>query len=674
MMAENQNVDEILVTVPGETELLLLCLDHLRELRRVPNESLRHGVVDDDYLTIACWALSRALFRNNDAFFDPQKQRLLALPPSPRKGSDFPSLREMERELLYVESPALHGGGGEEEEEGKENAADLSSSSAWYTYDDNHGSNGYRFYVNGGLAFNRPPLALGEVVTAGLVGLGARSRLDAERDMMKNPLYEQFLKAVQAKGFFETATENEDPAVEEMGGHLHQVKEYENRYRKVVQKFRHKLCTSTPPVQTADTLSAASADLFRQMRLQSYLSTMDDSHEEEDFGPPELSFLAGLPVPSLYAQNNRRLVQLPVINGTVVSTTGGVNNNSSPFFQSLDSFDADQVSTMQGSVATSILPHPADLEEAEVMKNAGNSHMQKKEYELAADAYTKALQLSPTGPHSHVYYSNRAAALVSMKRFTEAVQDSERSLALKPDYGKAHARLGLAHFLMGNYRPAVEAYTVALKYEPGNTSSKNYLEKAAKRLAESGAEPQPLRSNASFSVISEWDQGNRQRQQQDNTVSNTTAGGGGGGSSVAAAPSVADEKEAEKYKLKGNACMANRDHESAYEAYSRSIQLNPAGPQSHVYFSNRAAALCYLERYADAEQDSLQSLALVPDYGKAHARLGLSRFFLGDYAGAVSAYTMALEMDPDNAASKSYLAKADAKLREQQHLQLHGQQ
>jgi hypothetical protein len=35
---------------------------------------------------------------------------------------------------------------------------------------------------------------------------------------------------------------------------------------------------------------------------------------------------------------------------------------------------------------------------------------------------------------------------------------------------------------------------------------------------------------------------------------------------------------------------------------------------------------------------------------------------LGDYAGAVEAYTSALEYDPDNAASKSYLSKALAKM------------
>jgi tetratricopeptide (TPR) repeat protein len=129
---------------------------------------------------------------------------------------------------------------------------------------------------------------------------------------------------------------------------------------------------------------------------------------------------------------------------------------------------------------------------------------------------------------------------------------------------------------------------------------------------------------------------------------------------------VIEEREAEKYKVKGNSLMASRDYAEALDAYTKAIQLNPAGSQSHVYFSNRAAALCYLERYEDAAHDSMKSIALNPTYGKAHARLGLSRFFLQDYKAAVAAYTKALEYDPDNAASKSYLAKAQAKLDEQQ--------
>jgi tetratricopeptide (TPR) repeat protein len=282
-----------------------------------------------------------------------------------------------------------------------------------------------------------------------------------------------------------------------------------------------------------------------------------------------------------------------------------------------------------------VVPHPVDMEEAEKLKNRGNAHMQNKEFELAVEQYTAALKLSPAGPQSHVYFSNRAAALVSLKKFQDAIADSERSLALKPDYSKAHARLGLAHFLLGNYRQAVEAYTVSLKYEPDNKSSRTYLEKSAKKLAESGeggVSSSPIAT--SYSVVSEWDKHN-----------------------VSAAL-----EEAERYKNRGNALMQSRDYTQAVSMYTRAIQLNPAGPQSYTYFSNRAAALCYLELYADAEEDSLQSLQLKPDYAKAYARLGLSRFFLKNYVGSVEAYTKALEYDPDNAASKSYRAKAMAKL------------
>jgi tetratricopeptide (TPR) repeat protein len=76
----------------------------------------------------------------------------------------------------------------------------------------------------------------------------------------------------------------------------------------------------------------------------------------------------------------------------------------------------------------------------------------------------------------------------------------------------------------------------------------------------------------------------------------------------------------------------NRDYQSALEAYSRALDLCPNGAIPHVYYSNRAAALCYLERYEEAEEDSARSLSLEPTYGKAH-QLGLSRFFMGDYWG-----------------------------------------
>jgi len=124
------------------------------------------------------------------------------------------------------------------------------------------------------------------------------------------------------------------------------------------------------------------------------------------------------------------------------------------------------------------------------------------------------------------------------------------------------------------------------------------------------------------------------------------------------------QRESEKLKTIGNSNMSKKDYIAAIDAYSQAIFLTPNGPNSHVYYSNRAAAYCYLERYAEAEMDSTKSLKCNPNYSKALARLGLSRFFLGNYNGAVQAYSRALELDPDNAASRSYLRKALTKVQQ----------
>lgn len=59
-------------------------------------------------------------------------------------------------------------------------------------------------------------------------------------------------------------------------------------------------------------------------------------------------------------------------------------------------------------------------------------------------------------------------------------------------------------------------------------------------------------------------------------------------------------------------------------------------------------------------------MALEPEYGKAHARLGLSRYFLKDFQGAVEAYESAAIYDPENESNRIYLSKAKLKLEREQ--------
>ena len=50
-----------------------------------------------------------------------------------------------------------------------------------------------------------------------------------------------------------------------------------------------------------------------------------------------------------------------------------------------------------------------------------------------------------------MFYSNRAAAYISLKEFTKAIQDARRTIAIRPKWAKGHARLAAAHFALQDY-------------------------------------------------------------------------------------------------------------------------------------------------------------------------------------------------------------------------------
>lgn len=640
--------------LPTESQLTLFCLDYLRDLRRTyadPQDLLDAEGLHADWLTLAIYALSRSFSMQgglksteenaekdtpvnynqvtmpvfNDSWMDshrvlteasPIEQEEMMNPTGspPEDLSNLPSLEEMAKQILLSGNPREERDDEDEKKNSLESVGKNKNSSldsyTWYEYDDAHPSNANRFFPLDGLAGStngRGPLLLGEVAAAGLCQLKAKARRVAEDDMVHTELFGQFVQAVESKGFFQDPdheTPRDDPQQEEERLVL-QKAVHDERMGKVVSKFRSKLAAKMENGDLDDSI-ADLADFHHDRRMKRIVVARKQK-------PSEVEQMEPTPTPTLPAPS------LP---------------------SSVERVD----------------PSVAEAEaraEAESFKSKGNAQMQKKKYDAALECYTQALRLSPSGPQSHVYFSNRAAALLSMKMFDEAILDSERALALEPTYGKAHARLGLAHFLLGDYKSAIEAYTVALKYEPENKSSKSYLDKAAKKLAAMGQPDVPETTGASsYSLVTEWEKSNGVKKSSK--------------SSSSSRKKAKKAKEAEKQKTLGNTQMSNHQYDAALESYSKAIELSPDGPKSHVYYSNRAAALCYLERYEEAVADSELAIELNPTYGKAHARLGLSRFFMNDLEGSIDAYQTALKYEPDNAANKSYLSKAQLKLERQQ--------
>ena len=374
--------------LPSETQLMLLCLDYLRNLRRsYGSDDLRMAEgLDADWLSVACYALSRSFVRpkhmrhrdhrgdngevsgsGNDAWFDPEngshhsrisplrRRQVLGMGSgSPRSGEPVPALsaesvllpgiEEIEAEILSERDPKRRGGMQGKADFEKETVFDPET---WYAYDDSHQSNSHRFYPLNGLTSYMPassfgivvdgPLSLGEIAAAGLTGLGARTRLDAEREMVRTPLFDQFLNAVSSKGFFDVndaamaadgtvGTPSEvgsfviagegEPSKEELEQRRKVL--YEERYRKVLSKFRSKLATKA-------TSTASRQGSFPMGGMS--LGTFGGASVVGPSAPGDTSVLsvgsAGLTAAAVSAAERQRRRRVRRIEACAIATQGG---------------------------------------------------------------------------------------------------------------------------------------------------------------------------------------------------------------------------------------------------------------------------------------------------------------------------------------------------------------
>eukprot|EP00984_Skeletonema_dohrnii_P002699 scaffold937_cov81-Skeletonema_dohrnii-CCMP3373.AAC.2 len=232
--------------------------------------------------------------------------------------------------------------------------------------------------------------------------------------------------------------------------------------------------------------------------------------------------------------------------------------------------------------------------------------MQKKQFSQALELYTKALKISPAGPNSHVYYSNRSAAHLSLGDAESSILDSRLALTIRPDYTKAHSRLGLAHYASGRYEEAVESYEAAMDLEPDNEWVKRQYEKARKMLVKVQEEEEEKKVLAEDKEGGDWP----------SPFAKTTIDG--------EAKRLEDEdiiRQADEYKDSGNAFMKNKQFEEALDQYNLAIDTSADGPNSHIYYFNRAAAYRYLKQYSEAADDCLSSLELNDSYEKARTLL-----------------------------------------------------
>ncbi|KAG6891059.1 hypothetical protein C0995_014148 [Termitomyces sp. Mi166 len=139
-------------------------------------------------------------------------------------------------------------------------------------------------------------------------------------------------------------------------------------------------------------------------------------------------------------------------------------------------------STAQPSTSPPKAPTAEHKAQADAHKQRGNTLMSAKKFDEAIQAYNESVALDPTNP---VYYSNRAAAYSSKGDHLAAVGDAEKAISLDPKFLKSYHRLGHAYWGLGDTEKSIEAYERGLKQDPQNESLLQALRSARDRIATS---------------------------------------------------------------------------------------------------------------------------------------------------------------------------------------------
>lgn len=118
-------------------------------------------------------------------------------------------------------------------------------------------------------------------------------------------------------------------------------------------------------------------------------------------------------------------------------------------------------------------------------------------------------------------------------------------------------------------------------------------------------------------------------------------------------------EQAEQLKAQGNQALGAKNFDQAVDFYTQALAIRPGHA---IYLCNRAAALSYLDRHAEAVTDAEAALEKDPSYVKGYSRLGFALFKLGQYQEAVDVYERGLEQDQGNASLQAGLAEAKTKI------------
>lgn len=290
---------------------------------------------------------------------------------------------------------------------------------------------------------------------------------------------------------------------------------------------------------------------------------------------------------------------------------------------------------------------------AEELKALGNKEFAAGNFASSIKYFTEAIQVDPSNA---VLYSNRSGAFASTKNYQQALDDAERAVELRSEWGKAWSRKATALQGLGRWEEAFKAWAKVREIEPSNEGLQKNLQfcmqamiaKFQSQMPNPASPPEQHSSAAEEPIIQE------------------------SSSKVEEEPKK-EISQAEELKELGTVEYKKRNFDAAMEYYQKASELEPENMnyilnQSAVLFEQGLSEGC-IKKCEEAIEVGKSHYAPYAQMAKAYTRMGSCWEKLGKLDQAIIFYQKSLteHRTPD---AQSKLKEAEKTLAAQKRAEL----
>jgi len=240
-------------------------------------------------------------------------------------------------------------------------------------------------------------------------------------------------------------------------------------------------------------------------------------------------------------------------------------------------------------------------------KDKGNNYVKQKKYAEAVKEYSEAIKLDG---NDETFYSNRALAYQSLKKFKESEADARKCIALKPQWVKGYYRCAVALMDQERFQEAIGVLKQGLGavHETKPAELDKAKDDLKKKLAEA-----------------EKEAAMRPPTVDDNGNPLTPAG-------------------AQKYL--GNRFYKDGKLPEAIACYTKALDLAKNDEERGTLYLNRALCSAQLYHHDEVVTDATAALQINPNNAKALIRRALALEALEKYKQALEDMRKALSLEP----------------------------